>query len=269
MDDDVEVVKTASPQDLARNGYAHPAEVAGRSMGEMLHLLALLITAAADVAVFYAIASIVMQDSSELIIGMLVAGFTAGSLTLAHFVGRFARDTIAGYGPRTGRWILVVLVPWLLLGVVVFVVRMLVAESATSGGSGTGLSQDQTMIAGAVMFGGLYLVSGAVAAVGEFLTRNPYRTRYRTAFRANQRALKSLARTQHRYERAVGVLKVHTASLKREDQNYKSAKDLRTAWASKLKRYSAVLIAAHLQNPSATDGMTEPDRSPSPMPHRP
>lgn len=266
--DDVQVVDTKSAHDPARDGYAHPSEVAGRSLGEMLHVLALLVTAAADVAVFSDTASIIMRKSSELIIWLLVAGFTAGSLTLAHFAGRFARDKIARYGPEPKRGILVVLVPWLLLGVVVFVVRLIVTESATSTSGGIGPSESQTMMAGAAMFAGLYVVSGAVAAVGEFLTRNPYRTRYRTAFRANRRALKALARTQHRYERSVGVLKVHTANQAREQQNYDSAKALRTAWASKLKRYSAVLIAAHLQNPSATDGMTEPDRSPNPMPRR-
>ncbi|MGX7826034.1 hypothetical protein ACTG9Q_13165 [Actinokineospora sp. 24-640] len=266
---DMTVTEKASPgadwRTPERVGYAHPPEVVGRSKGEIAYYIALAIAATADVAMFYAIASIIMKDDGELVIIMLVAGFTASSLTLAHFAGRIARDVSARHGPHTSRMVWLLIIAWVLLGVVVFTVRLLVAES--SGGTpGIGPSEWTKMIAAAIMFGALYLASGVVAGVGEYLTRNPYRSSYRNAQRQFDKAIRRLHRSQPPYERAVNVLRVHTRNREREERNYEAAKRQRLAWASEWKRHAAIVIAAHLQSPSATDGMSRPDRSPDPMP---
>ena len=54
----------------------------------------------------------------------------------------------------------------------------------------------------------------------------------------------------------------HEQAGQEEENNYGSAERLQRAYADELKRYAAYLIAAHLQHPSATDGMTLPDRYP-------
>ena len=59
---------------------------------------------------------------------------------------------------------------------------------------------------------------------------------------------------------------MHIRSRQREEANYNAARSLHLANADELKRYAAVLVAAHLQHPSATDGMTLPDRVPFPIP---
>jgi hypothetical protein len=246
-----------------KHGYAEPAEIAGRPLGEFMYWIALALAAGADLAAFNQIVSIAMPQLGAWLIWLVVAGFTAGALTLAHFAGRLVRDRAAGHGHGDGRTLLLLLVaPWAMLGVTAFVVRLIVANQSNSITAVGGLSDTNEQVASAGMFLVLYVVSGVVAGVGAYLTRNPCRTRYRMAARDYRKSLERLARSQAPYERALSVLQLHIRDRRRDEQSYLSAKSLRLACADELKRYAAVLIAAHLQDPSATDGMTLPDRIP-------
>jgi hypothetical protein len=244
--------------DLTRAWLAYGA------LRETGYFIALLVTAGADLAVFDQVVSLVLGMLQPWVVWLTVAGFTAGSLALAHFIGRLLRDQAGGDGPggRTAVWLLVI--PWLLLGVVAFAVRWLVAEDQGSvsttavGGTDPRIVQ----LSGAIMFLALYLASGAVAGFGEYLTRNPYRARYRTALRRYHRSLRRLRRSQPRYERTLSALQLHTRGRARERLNHQAAVDLQLAFADELKRHAAFLMAAHLQDPAATDGMTLPDRRP-------
>jgi hypothetical protein len=60
----------------------------------------------------------------------------------------------------------------------------------------------------------------------------------------------------------VQVYRQRARSRAREEANWQAAREQRLAHADELKRYAAVLIAAHLQDPSVTDAMTLPDRRP-------
>jgi hypothetical protein len=245
------------------HGYADAAEVAGRPVTELIYLAVLLVTAGADLAVFDQVVSLAMANLQPWIIALTVAGFTSGALTLAHFAGRLARDRAAGYGPTGRRVIWFLVVPWALLGTVAFIVRLIFATNHSTLGTTVSGSTEQTQkVSSAVMFLVLYVVSGVVAGFGEYLTRNPLRARYRTALRAHVRAHRRLRRSQPPYERAVAVLQLHTRGRGREEQNYHAAEALHLAFADELKRYAAHQIAAHLQDPAATDGMTLPDRRP-------
>lgn len=248
---------------LSPHGYAQPADVAGRPITELGYVLALAVVAGADLAVFYQVVAVILQLSPGLS-WPAVAGFTAGSLTLAHFAGRLLRDNAAGQRPGSGRagWLLVL--PWALLGLVAFVVRLIFARSVSQFGSTAvgGISPSARQLTSAIMFLALYIASGAVAGFGEYLTRNPLRARYRTAWRAYRRSLRRLARSQPRYERALNVLQVHARSRLREEHNYQAARSLRLAFADELKRRAHVTMAIHLQDPSATDGMTLADPAP-------
>ena len=101
-----------------------------------------------------------------------------------------------------------------------------------------------------------------MAGFGEYLTRNPYRSHYRTALRSYRRSLRRLGRSGAPYERALSVWRQHEQAREDEGRNSRSAEDLQRAYADELKRYAAYLIATHLKHPSATDGMTLPDRDP-------
>jgi hypothetical protein len=250
---------------LATHGYQQETEITGRPISELIYALALAITVGADVTVFYQVVSIAMPSLSSRMVWLTVAGFTAMSLALAHFAGRVFRDRAAGHGPvsRLTMWLLVT--PWALLGVIAFTVRLIVASSTTSS-TAVGASSSTPQDASAIMFLALYVASGAVAGFGEYLTRNPFRQGYRSALRKYRKSERRLGRSQPKYEHAVNVLQMHIRSRQREAANFTAAKSLQLAFADELKRYAAVLIAAHLQHPSATDGMTLPDRVPFPLP---
>jgi len=251
-----------------QRGYANAADVAGKSWTEVVYWFALALAAAADIAAFHQVVSLVMRDQGDALIWLMVIGLTVIALTLAHFAGRLARDATAKHGTATWKQVYACAIPWTVLGLAAFAVRLLVADS--SGGTivdgsvigGDGAGQSVRQISGAVLFLALYVGSGAVAAVGEYLNRNPLRAGYRRALRSHSRALDRLSRSQPPYELALQVYRQRARIRAREEANWQAARELRLAQADELKRYAAVLIASHLQDPSVTEAMTLPDRRP-------
>jgi hypothetical protein len=254
--------------DAADRGFAGAAEVSGLPMTEIVYWFALALAAGADVAAFHQVVSLVLRDQGDALVWLMVVGLTAIALTLAHFAGRLARDVTAGRGPATWKQVFACAIPWVALGLAAFVVRLIVADSSGGttvdgsivGGGDIGKSARQT--SAAVLFLVLYVGAGAVAAFGEFLSRNPLRSEYRRSLRAHHRALTRLSRSQPPYERAVQVYRLRARSRAREEANWRAAREQRLAHADELKRYAAILIAAHLQDPLVTDAMTLPDRRP-------
>jgi hypothetical protein len=255
----------AGPPDF---GYAGAAEVAGRPITEIVYWLALALAAGADVAAFHQVVSLVLRNQGDSLIWLMVVGLTAIALTLAHFAGRVARDITAKRGTASWKQFFACAIPWVALGIAAFAIRLIVADASvgttvdgtTVGGGDIGRPARQA--SAAVLFLALYVGSGAVAAFGEFLNRNPLRSEYRRALRAHDKALTRLSRSQPPYELAVQVYRQHARSRAREEANWQAAREQRLAQADELKRYAAVLIAAHLQDPSVTDAMTLPDRRP-------
>lgn len=244
-----------------RRSYEDPGEVSGRSAGELIYVLALAVTAGADLAAFHQVVAIVLSTEQQWLVWLMVAGFTACSLTLAHFAGRLARDIVAGYGPASWRQFWWLAVPWVLLGLVAFLVRLIGVQATASYGIGS-TSADSARIAAAFMFLVLYAASGAVAGIGEYLTRNPVRAGYRRALRNHKQAMRELERSQPAYEHAVQSYRRHARARDREKLNYEAGRAQRIAFADELKRYAAVLIAVHLQEPNKTEALTLPDRLP-------
>jgi hypothetical protein len=254
-----------------RRGYQQPEEAAARHAGGIVYVAALLFAAGADVVAFYQVLSRTLTDLRIALVCLAVAGFTVMSLTLAQFAGRLLRDRAAGYG-TPGRWpAWLVLIPWTLLGLAALLARLIIALGDLSQPTTNSGADDQgpKALSAAILFLVLYLASGAVAGFGEYLTRNPLRAKYRAACRDHHRAQRRLARSQPAYERALSVWEQHERTLRAEAADYQAAVDLRQAQGSELKRYAAALIAVHLQDPAATDGMTLPDRSPGPFPAPP
>jgi len=248
--------------------HASAAEVSGLPMTEIAYWFALALAAAADVAAFHQVVSLILRDQGDALVWLMVVGLTAIALTLAHFAGRLVRDITAGHGSATWKQVYACVIPWVVLGLAAFTVRLIVADS--SGGTtvdgnvvgGDDVGKTARQVSGAVLFLALYAGSGTVAAVGAFLSRNPLRSGYRHALRAHNRALGRLSQSQPPYELAVQLYRQRARIRAREQSNYEAAKAQRLAHADELKRYAAVLIAAHLQDPAATDAMTLPDRRP-------
>ena len=257
-----------APTSPANRGYANAADVSGLPLTEIVYWFALALAAAADVAAFHQVVSLVMRDQGDALVWLMVVGLTVIALTLAHFAGRLARDVSAQHGTATRKQVLLCAIPWVALGLAAFAVRLIVADS--SGGTtvdgtiigGDTWARQARQTSGAVLFLALYVGSGAVAAFGAYFSRNPLRSGYRQAMRAHSKALGRLSRSQPPYERSLQVYRQRARIRAREDANYQAARELRLAQADELKRYAAVLIAAHLQDPSVTDAMTLPDRRP-------
>jgi hypothetical protein len=250
-----------------RHGYRQPIEATGRLIGEAGYAAALAVTAGADFAAFYQVLSRILQDLGSALVAVAVAGFTVMSLALAHFAGRLLRDGQARYGPEHPRAAGVLLIPWAILGLSAFTARLIFARSQAGVYTPPGfISASSQQLTSAFLFLSLYVASGAVAGIGEYLTRNPYRAHYRGALRAYHRSLRRLSRSQPAYEHALSVWQLQAREYQAQDDNRAVAAELQSANADELKRYAAILIAAHLQSPSATDGMTIADRRPEPHP---
>jgi hypothetical protein len=248
--------------------HANAADVSGLPMSEIVYWFALALAAAADVAAFHQVVSLILRDQGDTLVWLMVIGLTVIALTLAHFAGRLARDIRAGHGSATWKQVLACAIPWVALGLAAFTVRLIVADS--SGGTtvdgnvigGGDVGKTARQVSGAVLFLALYAGSGAVAAFGAFMSRNPLRSGYRQSLRAHNRALTRLSRSQPPYELAVQVYRQRARIRAREEANWQAARAQRLAHADELKRYAAILIAAHLQDPAATDALTLPDRRP-------
>jgi hypothetical protein len=259
-----------APAERSRHGYQQPIEATGRLAGEIGYLVALAVTAGADFAAFYQVLARILQDLGSSLVAVAVAGFTMMSLALAHFAGRLVRDGKAGHGPDHPQAVRLLLVPWAALGLGAFGVRLIFAWSQSGGYTPPGFISGSTQqVTSAFLFLSLYLASGAVAFFGEYLTRNPYRAHYRSSLRAYRRSLRRLSRSQPPYERALSVWQLQVREYQTQEASHAAAAELQSANADELKRYAAVLIAAHLQDPAATDGMTIADRRPHPHPPRP
>lgn len=250
-------------------GYHDPALAAGRPRAGWVYVAALVLAGGADLAAFHQVVALVMRDEADWLVWLLVAGFTAAALTLAHFAGRLWRGARAGDPEATVTAARLCAGLWLALGAAAFTIRLLVRHDSAAGdpflvdqsqiGERTGTS---VVMASALLFLALYLAAGTVALIGAYLTHNPVLSGYLQAQRAHRRAVRRLRRSAPRYERARRVLDEHLAERERDERSRLAARSERFAVADELKRHAEVLIASQLQDPSATDGITRPDRRP-------
>jgi hypothetical protein len=170
-----------------RWSYQGAADPGGVPKEDLAYRVALLIAALADAAAFSTVVQLVMRDQPAWQSWLLVAGLTTIALMLAHLAGRLTRDDAAAHGRISWQAVTVCAGPWFLLGIAAVWVRMRL--SAPSGGitfGAQGSHNAPDRLAAALLFLVLYIASGAVAGVGEFLTRNPLRSAYRGLLKAYQ-----------------------------------------------------------------------------------
>jgi hypothetical protein len=265
----------------AETGFRDPTLLGGRPRATYLHLLALVLAAGADIGAFVQVIELVLTTQSVWTIDLVVAGFTAVVLYIAHMTGVMLRDARAkstGTGNRVARlqaWLgrrvaaAICLVAWGGLGFLAWWVRTTVPLSQEGqvsvgaiGAGGNTSTQDPYTHQSAFLFLGLYIATGIVAAVGAYFTHNPYRGRYVAALRGYRKATERAAATANQLGRA-------EASYQRQDRALRNAGDVLEgaqardlAFTEQLKQSVRLQIASMARDPAVTDAIFEKDHDP-------
>jgi hypothetical protein len=251
----------ARPIRIGDREYRDPVAMTRAPRGRFLHLAVLAVAAVADVGAFFQVVELVMPQQGRLLVLGMVLGFTGVVLYLAHVVGATFRDRVARLGSAHSAVALGCLLIWLALGAVAFWVRIAVPLDADGDGpsfsaaaptAAAATGPDPTH-AQAALFAGLYAATGAAAAAGAFLLRNPVRDAYATGARERRRATEWAAASaaasagfDSYRECQVSVL---TDAKTIRDSEYAA----RLALADRLKQHARVRMAQRAQDPAVTD----------------
>lgn len=299
--------KLLAPQDASRvprwgePGFRDGSLLAGRPYGTYLHVLALILAAAADIGAFVQVVELVLPQQSNLVIWMVITGLTAVVLYIAHTIGVLLRESrarerstrgLARVSGRLGQSAAVVLCAavWLGVGLMAFWVRKTVplpttptlggggigtAGSSSTGigigglgiGAGTGATTASAStvghtLQGAAIFLSLYLATGVVAAAGAYFTHNPYRGRYATAIRAFRKASERAAASAYQLGLAAARYHHQQRDIAGAEQVLRDAQRQNVAYAGRLKQRVRVEIAGLAKDPAVTDAIFGPDHQP-------
>ncbi len=252
-------------------GHADPTLLAGRPRSGHIYLLALLIAAAADITAFYQVVLLVQGDLNEALVIVLVIGFTGVALILAHFAGTMLRDRRAGAKWIQNYKIIIVISVWGLLGLLAFLVRLR-SGSGSGGGyqlpggssssASVSVSNPQGTLAGAAIFAGLYVATGAVAMIGSYLSHNPLRPAFARAVREHRAAAERHAISARRLRLAEAEREFFADQITAAKRVRDEAEQARHALAAELKQQARLELAKRMRNASATDAFLEDDARP-------
>ena len=242
-------------------GHSDPTLLSGRFSGaDVFYLIAIAFAAIADFIAFYQVLSLVLRNLGDLELKLLVVGFTAIALTLAHYLGVFLRDRTAG-----ARWHHPAMLPgcaifWVALGIMAFWVRWKVSGASggavlPSLGGGLPVAQPhfQSTLPGAAMFAAFYFATGAAAITGSYLSHNPLRRSFTRTVRAHESAIKKQAggaRDQAAAEAGRDAFD-HQEQAAAEVRN-SAIEELRKL-AGEMKRLARLELAKKIGDVSATD----------------
>lgn len=253
----------------AEPGHADPTLLAGRSRSGYLYVAALVVAASADIVAFYQVVQLVAGNLTSRQVLILVVGFTAIALILAHYIGWMLRDRKAG-----AKWIqlfmiILVAVVWIGLGGLAFWVRLKSNSGGSSGFQLPGTSSSssaqpngQGTLPGAAMFAGLYAGSGAVAFIGGYLRSNPLSAAFMRAVRAHRRAAEARALSARRLRLAEAEAEFFANQITAAERVRDEAIQARHALAAELKQRARVEFAKRLRDASATDAFFDEDARP-------
>ena len=114
----------------------------------------------------------------------------------------------------------------------------------------------------ALIFLGLYVATGIVAALGAYFTHNPYRGRYVAALRAYRKAAEHAAATASQFGQAEAAQQRQLAELSQSDQMLAEVKALDKAFSEQLKQSVRLQIAVMSKDPAVTDAVFDADHAP-------
>jgi hypothetical protein len=220
--------------------YGDPTLIAGRPRSSYMYLIVLLFAAGADIGAFFQIIELVLAQDPLYLVYIVVFGFTATALSLAHRAGALSRDRVAG-----AAWVgkimpLLCGITWLLLGIAAFYVRItLLATSITgplsfsldSPSVKSGSYADQS----AIVFLALYLATGLVTWMGAYLSRNPLAESYKMASRAFVKARLQVDSSSVKADSAEAVLDFMRTELAAAEKTLEYEIKSRLALAEKLR----------------------------------
>lgn len=243
--------------------YRDPTAMTRPPRGRFLHLAVLAVAAMADVGAFFQVVELVMPQQRDLLVLGMVLGFTGVVLYLAHVVGATFRDRLARLGSAHTAVAVVCLLVWLALGAVAFWVRIAVPLD-TGAGDPTFSAAGPTTVstagtdpttAQAALFAGLYAATGAAAAAGAFLLRNPVRDAYATGARERRRATEWAAASAAASAGFDSYRQSHLSVLTDAKTVRDSEQAARLALADRLKQHARVQMAQRAQDPALTDAL--------------
>jgi hypothetical protein len=280
-----------------RTAYLHALALllaAGADIGAFVQIVELVMPQQQDWVIWLVVSgltAVVLYIAHT--IGVILRELKAGQSGAVGLASRVA----AWLGRRVA--LFVCLIIWLALGLMAFWVRMTVTLPGTvqlgsggigsgSGGSsgatgigaggigggigsggigGGGAASSSTAVSGhtpqaAVIFLGLYLATGLVAAVGAYFTHNPYRGRYAAAARGYRKASEGAAASAYQLRRAVAIRDQQQAEIVAAKQTLEEAQAQNAAFTEQLKQTVRIRIAGMAKDPAVTDAIFSPDQSP-------
>jgi hypothetical protein len=181
--------------------HSNPSLLAGRSWTSWFYLGAVLLAGLADFTAFYQVMERVLRNLPNQWLLVLVTGFTAMALLLAHYLGVFLRDRQAGTRSHHPVLYPACAVLWIALGLMAFWIRWKVSGAPSSAGTlpvngSTQVPQQsnfQNSLPGAAMFAAFYYATGFAAITGSYLNHNPLHRDFRRAVRGHEAAIKKQA----------------------------------------------------------------------------
>jgi hypothetical protein len=253
----------------AEPGHGDPVLLAGGRRGGIIYLCALFAAAAADIVAFYQVVLLIQTRLTSHESAVLVVGFTAMALALAHFVGTMLRDRKAG-----AKWMhpILLIMPalgWLALGAIAFWARLASNIGASTGYEPPGDSSAASSASGphatlisAAIFAGLYVATGAVALIGGYLYHNPLVVAFRQAGSEHEKAAEAQAISARRLGLAEAEREFFTDELTAAERVRDEAILARHALAEELKQRARLEYAKRLRDSSATDAFFDEDARP-------
>ncbi|MEY9893380.1 hypothetical protein ABIA35_006394 [Catenulispora sp. MAP12-49] len=248
---------TVSPH---RRTGLNAGDVTTRSLGDILGsgwtrlgLWAVALAAAlVDVGTFYQVLVTVL-DAPERVVWVVVFGFAAVALTLAHWAGWQSRQHRDPRSPHRSRLLAVLLFAvWFGLGVLAFVIRYQLAQADSSDTSTVDTNGAVSTVSGgidettehyaALFFFMLYIATGAVAAVAGYFRPDPAARQVGRAQRRRARAARRHARTAQQYTRVERTAeKIEQARRRREVARQATEDQCRSA-AERLKAQACLFL---------------------------
>jgi len=240
-----------------------PTSLAGRAGHGLLFALALVFAIAADVAAFVNVLELAMPDQPWPIVLVLVLGFTAVVLALAHGAGALLRDRRAGVA-----WIPAFAVPlcvsvWGALGLLAAWVRLTFGAvpgdfgSFSIGAASPLQSKAAFAVPAALIFLALYVGSGVVAATGAYLANNRMQAAFRHAARAHDRAMAQVVVCTDALERQKSKCAAQTATVEIAEETFRHERESLIAFSEELQEYARQLVAIKAQDPAITDAFIQ------------
>jgi hypothetical protein len=271
-----------------RHSGLDAGDVITRSLGDILGSgwaqlglwIVALAAALVDVGTFYQVLVTVL-DAPERVVWVVVFGFAAVALTLAHWAGWQARQHQNPRSAHRSRLLAVVLfLIWASLGVLAFIIRYQLAQADSSNAStvdtngtvstATGGIDKTTEHYAAAFFFALYIATGAIAAVAGFYRPDPAARQVGRAQRRRARAARRHSRTAQQFTRLEKTAeKIEDARRRREAARQATEAQCRSA-AERLKAQSSLFlrraVPVPVPMPASVSVSVDGDRAPVPTP---